>query len=77
VASAAVVVFGLAGIYSASALTFPSALYHSAVSFTALGYGLGASNVDGWVKGVGAAESFIGIFMMALFLITFVRKMTR
>jgi hypothetical protein len=77
VASAAVVVFGLAGIYSASALTFPSSLYHSVVSFTALGYGLGVSNVDGWVKAVGAAEAFIGVFMMALFLITFVRKMTR
>jgi len=78
VASAAVVVFGIAlGIYTASALTFPSSLYHSVVSFTALGYGLGVSNVDGWVKAVGAAEAFMGVFMMALFLITFVRKMTR
>ncbi len=78
VAWAAVVVLGMAlGIYSASALTFPSSLYHSAVSFTALGYGFGVSTVDGWVKAVGAAESFIGVFMMALFLITFVRKMTR
>lgn len=77
VASAAVLVFGLAGIYSASALTFPSALYHSAVSFTALGYGLGASTTHGWVKGLGAAEAFMGVFMMALFLITFIRKMTR
>lgn len=77
VASAAVVVFGLAGIYSVSALTFPSSLYHSVVSFTALGYGLGVSNVDGWVKALGAAEAFMGVFMMALFLITFVRKMTR
>jgi hypothetical protein len=77
VASAAVVVLGLAGIYSASALSFPSALYHSAVSFTAVGYGLWVSNPEGWVKGLGAAEAFVGVFMMALFLITFVRKMTR
>lgn len=76
-ASAAVVVFGLAAIYTASALTFPSALYHSAVSFTALGYGLGVSTADGWVKAVGAFEAFMGVFMMALFLITFIRKMTR
>ncbi len=78
VAWAVVVVFGMAlGIYAASALAFLSSLYHSAVSFTALGYGFGVSTADGWVKAVGAAEAFIGVFMMALFLITFVRKMTR
>jgi hypothetical protein len=26
---------------------------------------------------VGAGESFLGVFMMALFLVTFTRKMTR
>lgn len=74
---AAVIILGLAGIYSASTLSFPDSLYHSAVSFTALGYGLGATNPGGWVKGLGAFEAFIGVFMMALFLITFVRKMVR
>ena len=77
VVSAAAIVLVLAGIYSASALSFLDSLYHSAVSFTALGYGLGASTAQGWVKGLGAFEAFIGVFMMALFLITFVRKMTR
>ena len=77
VLSAIAVVFGLAGIYSASALTFPSSLYHSAVSFTALGYGLGASTADSWVRALGAFEAFIGVFLIALFLITFVRKMIR
>ncbi len=74
---AAVVVFGMAAVYSVGALSFPSALYYSASSFTALGYGLWVSVPEGWVKGLGAFEAFIGVFMMALFLITFVRKMTR
>jgi hypothetical protein len=52
-------------------------LYYSAVSFTALGYGQWAPEPTGWVKGLGAFEAFIGVFMMALFLITFVRKMIR
>ena len=72
-----VVVFVLAGIYSASALTFPSALYHSAVSFTALGYGLGITDPQGWVKALGAAEAFIGVFMILLFSVTLTRRLTR
>ncbi len=58
---------------------FLGSLYYSAVSFTALGYGpwFQASSVRPWVQGVGAAEAIIGVFMIALFLITFVRKMTR
>lgn len=56
-------------------------LYFSAVSFTALGYGSWTntwftSNIDS-IRGLGAAESFVGVFMMALFLVTFTRKMTR
>lgn len=77
VASAVVVVFGMAAIYSASALTFLDSLYYSAASFTALGYGLWTPTPEGWVKALGAIEAFIGVFLIALFLITFVRKMTR
>jgi len=79
--SAVVVVFGLAAIYFAIGTltpnTFLNSLYYSAVSFTALGYGSWAPQPTGWVKGLGALEAFIGVFMIALFLITFVRKMTR
>ena len=79
--SAVVVVFGLALIYlvigTLTPNTFLNSLYYSAVSFTALGYGSWAPEPTGWVKGLGAFEAFIGVFMMALFLITFVRKMTR
>jgi len=74
---AALVVLSMAGIFSATALTFPSSLYYSAASFTALGYGLWVHNPDDWVKALGAVEAFVGVFMIALFLITFVRKMTR
>ena len=79
--SAAMVVLSLASIYFAIGTltpnTFLNSLYYSAVSFTALGYGSWAPEPTGWVKGLGAFESFIGVFMMALFLVTFVRKMTR
>ncbi|MBE9482221.1 MAG: pentapeptide repeat-containing protein [Chloroflexi bacterium] len=78
---AATVVFGLALIYFAIGTltpnTFLNSLYYSAVSFTALGYGTWAPNPTGWVKGLGAVEAFVGVFMMALFLVTFTRKMTR
>lgn len=81
VTSAAVAVFGLALIYFAVGTltpnTFLNSLYYSAVSFTALGYGSWAPQPTGWVKGLGAVEAFVGVFMMALFLITFVKKMTR
>ena len=77
----AAVVFGLAGAYhlwgSFSSSSFPNTLYYSATSFTALGYGHWAPQPTGWAKGVGVAEAFIGVFMMALLLVTFVRKWTR
>ncbi len=80
---AASVVLGLALIYFAIGSTwewwaFWNSLYFSAVSFTALGYGTWAyTPPEAWVQGVGAAESFIGVFTIALFLITFTRKMRR
>jgi hypothetical protein len=77
----ATVVFGLAGAYhlwgSFSSSSFSDTLYYSAVSFTALGYGQWATQPTGWAKGMGVAEAFIGVFMMALLLVTFVRKWTR
>jgi len=57
---------------------FLGALYYSAVSFTALGYGAWAPEPQGWAgRFLGVGESLIGVFMMALFLVTFTRKMTR
>ena len=74
---ALVIIFGLAVVYGFGGLNLAYAIYFSAVSFTALGYGSWAGTPIGWVQGVGAAESFLGVFMMALFLVTFIRKMTR
>jgi len=79
---AAAVVLGLGLIYfflgALSSATFPGCLYYSVVSFTALGYGSWVyTEPASWAKGLGAAEAALGVFMMALFLVTFTRKMTR
>jgi len=79
---AALVVLGLALIYFAIGSTwkwwaFWNSLYFSAVSFTALGYGSWLQATNDWIKGIGAFESFVGVFTIALFLITFTRKMRR
>jgi len=77
----AAIIFGLAAAYyfwgSFTSSSFWDTLYYSAASFTALGYGNWASQPTGWAKGRGAAEAIIGVFMIALFLITFTRKWTR
>lgn len=78
VVAALVIIFGLAVVYVYSGLNVAYAIYFSAVSFTALGYGSWVNiTPEGWVQALGAVESFIGVFTIALFLITFVRKMTR
>jgi len=56
---------------------FWNSLYFSAVSFTALGYGSWVQVTNGWIKGIGAFESIVGVSMMALLLVTFFRKWTR
>ena len=57
---------------------FLDALYYSAVSFTALGYGAWAPEPQGWAgRFLGVGEALMGVFMMALFLVTFTRKMSR
>lgn len=79
--SAAAIVFGLAAAYflwgSFSSSSFWDTLYYSVASFTALGYGQWAPQPTGWSKGVGAAEAVLGVSMIALFLVTFTRKMIR
>jgi hypothetical protein len=56
-------------------------LYFSGVSFTALGYGdwVKAGNIApvGWPRFLGVVEALFGISLIALFLVTFTRKMTR
>ncbi|HEY40566.1 MAG TPA: hypothetical protein G4O18_01760 [Dehalococcoidia bacterium] len=78
---AASVIFGLAAAYyfwgTFDTKSFGDTLYYSVASFTALGYGQWAPQPTGWAQGMGAVEAVIGVFSMALFLVTFTRKMTR
>jgi len=49
--------------------------YFSIVTFTTLGYG--DLTPVGWTRAVAALEAFSGSFTMALFVVVFVKKMTR
>lgn len=51
--------------------------YYSLISSTALGYGDWVLEPHGWAKALGALQSGIGIFLMALFVATFTRWATR
>ena len=51
--------------------------YFSLVSFTTLGYGGWVGHPDSWIRSLGSIESFIGLFITAMFLVTFARKWTR
>jgi hypothetical protein len=78
---AAGIIFGLALVHWAFGTVsgaFWDGLYFSSVSFTALGYGAWAPEPQGWAgRFLGVGEAVMGVFMMALFLVTFTRKMTR
>ncbi|WP_047045495.1 ion channel [Vibrio mexicanus] len=57
------------------ALEFMNALYFSVVTFTTLGYG--DISPVGVARFIAAFEAFFGSFTMALFVVVFVKKMTR
>ncbi|MFH1639018.1 MAG: pentapeptide repeat-containing protein [Chloroflexota bacterium] len=81
VINASLIIFGLSLIYFAGGKLMPNSfwdcLYYSAASFTALGYGGWVTGATGFVRWLGVGETFIGVFMTGLFLVTFTRKMTR
>lgn len=54
---------------------FMSCLYFSVVTFTTLGYG--DVTPLGGIRSIAALEAFAGSFTMALFVVVFVKKMTR
>lgn len=54
---------------------FLLSLYYSVVTFTTLGYGDFVP--AGWSRGVAAIEAFIGAFSISLFVVVFVRKMSK
>ena len=51
--------------------------YFSLVSFTTLGYGGWVGHSNSLIRSLGGVESFIGLFINAMFLVTFTRKWTR
>jgi voltage-gated potassium channel Kch len=56
-------------------LEFFNSLYFSVVTFTTLGYG--DISPVGVARFIAACEAFLGSFTMALFVVVFVKKMTR
>jgi tetratricopeptide (TPR) repeat protein len=85
--AAAVIIMGMALVYvrlgqlteadGHSVTSFWHALYFSAASFSSIGYATFAPSAHGLAKWLGVAESFTGNFLLALFLVTFTRKLTR
>ncbi len=58
-----------------NALAFLNILYFSVVTFTTLGYG--DMSPVGISRLIAASEAFLGAFILALFVVVFVKKMTR
>jgi len=56
-------------------LSFGNAFYFSLVTFTSLGYG--DLHPVGWVKVVSSGEALLGLTLMALFTVSWARKMIR
>jgi uncharacterized protein YjbI with pentapeptide repeats len=85
--AASVVILGMALVYlrlgqlteanGAVVTSFWHALYFSACSFSSIGYAAFAPSAAGLAKWLGVAESLSGNFLLALFLVTFTRKLTR
>ncbi len=61
--------------YTKVLLEFLNAIYFSVVTFTTLGYG--DISPVGVARFIAAFEAFLGSFTMALFVVVFVKKMTR
>lgn len=70
-----IIEISLAGSIESNIISFFQALYFSVVTFTTLGYGdlvpIGLSRL------FAAIEAFLGSFTIALFVVVFVKKMTR
>lgn len=67
--------FSLMNSLSGNVMDFFNALYFSVVTFTTLGYG--DISPVGFSRAIAATEAFIGSFTLALFVVVFVKKMTR
>jgi len=67
--------FEVANTWLENLNNFFNSLYFSVVTFTTLGYG--DLSPAGWTRAFAAIEAFIGSFTLALFVVVFVKKMTR
>lgn len=70
-----VYVFSADASFMENLTIFGNAVYFSVVTFTTLGYG--EFTPVGWSRPFAALEAFNGAFMIALFILAFVKKMTR
>ncbi|MDH5183874.1 MAG: pentapeptide repeat-containing protein [Gammaproteobacteria bacterium] len=70
-----VLVFSSSASFSDNISVFLNALYFSVVTFTTLGYG--DLSPVGISRMIASLEAFAGSFTIALFVVTFVRRMTR
>lgn len=69
------IIFSLEKSLVENIVNFFNSLYFSVVTFTTLGYGDIAP--FGIAKAIAAIEAFVGSFTLALFVVVFVKKMTR
>jgi hypothetical protein len=70
-----VVAFDSSNSFTTNLNLFWSCLYYSVVTFTTLGYG--DFTPVGISRAIAALEAFTGSFTIALFVVVFVKKMTR
>ncbi|ABZ75383.1 Ion transport 2 domain protein [Shewanella halifaxensis HAW-EB4] len=68
-------VFSLSNDFVSNLLLFLNCIYYSVVTFTTLGYG--DFTPIGFSRAIAAFEAFTGSFTIALFVVVFVKKMTR
>lgn len=68
-------VFKLSNSFESNLALFFNCIYYSVVTFTTLGYG--DFTPIGFSRAIAAVEAFTGSFTIALFVVVFVKKMTR
>jgi len=69
------IIFQQAHSLTQNVTSFLYCIYFSVVTFTTLGYG--DISPIGWTRMTASTEAFMGSFILALFVVVFVKKMTR
>ncbi len=67
----------LAGSWGEAWFRLWQSFHFSLMSFTTLGYGEWIRHPDNWARYLGGLESFFGLMITAVFLVTFTRKWTK